>query len=263
MRVKIQGGLGNQLFQYAYGKNLELAGKKVVFDTSFFHNKSSSDTARDFKLNNYNIETKSPFCDCRESALIRNFRRVLRHLKIIGNGYYQSEKYFKNIEAEIRKEFTLKNSLTKEALTWQEKIKGVENSVSIHIRRGDYVQDQKTKAFHGSCDIEYYKKGLEVVTNKIGKNIEIFVFSDDIDWAKTNLSFAYQTNFVSNPAIFDYEEIYLISLCKNNIIANSTFSWWGAWLNQNPNKIVVAPKQWLANKTSDKLGILPTDWTQI
>ena len=180
------------------------------------------------------------------------------------SGKLKKEKYFKNIEANIRKEFTLKNLLTSESTKWQEKIRQTKNSVSLHIRRGDYVQDAKTNAFHGTCNLEYYKNALQKIVDKIGNTeIEIFIFSDDIEWAKENLKFPYPTNFVSNSQILDYEEMYLMSLCQHNIIANSTFSWWGAWLNKNSAKIVIAPKQWSVKKSSDGLNILPKEWLQI
>jgi len=266
MIIKIQGGLGNQLFQYAYGRKMELSGKKVVFDVSFFEGvKAKGDMARNFKLNNYNIETKAKFSNKNANSF---YRRILNKIvvRIVPkeDGFWQSEKYFKDIENDIRKEFTLKNQLSSSCLDWQKKIQTTENSVSLHIRRGDYVQDQKTNAFHGTCDMSYYQTALEKVTKILqNKNIEIFVFSDDIEWAKENLKFPYITHFVSSPDIQDYEELFLMSLCKHNVIANSTFSWWGAWLNQYQNKIVVGPKQWFANKTTEGLDILPPEWIKI
>jgi hypothetical protein len=262
--IKLQGGLGNQLFQYAYGRSLELSGKKIILDNSFYNgSKSKTDTARDFKLNNFSIETKAKFLN-RKYFTLELFKKILAKLNLAKDGFYQSEKYFKNIESNIRKEFTLKNPLSQESKIWQEKINNTNNSISLHIRRGDYVEDKKTNAFHGSCDLEYYKKGLGEIKKLIkNENIEIFIFSDDPNWAKENLNFTYPTFFVSDEQIPDYEEMYLMSLCKNNIIANSTFSWWGAWLNRNPNRIVVGPKQWFTNKTSDELEILPKEWVQI
>jgi len=262
--ISLKGGLGNQLFQYAYGRNLEHQGQKIIFNTSFFYGgKVKSNTARDYKLDKFNIETAAKF-STKKTLFLTFLNRILNRLSLKNSDYYQNEKYFKNIEGIIRKEFTLKNPLTKESQAWQEKINRSGNSISVHIRRGDYIQDKKTKAHHGACDMEYYKKALEIIKLKSDKqSAEIFVFSDDINWTKENINFSSPTYFISNPQIPDYEEMYLMSLCKHQIIANSTFSWWSAWLNQNVNKIVVAPKQWLANKTANELDILPKTWIQI
>jgi hypothetical protein len=260
--IKIQGGLGNQLFQYAHGRNLELAGKKVIFDTSFFsNNRAKIDTARDFKLDKFNIETKAEFSN-KNRQIFNILNKVTVKLGLKQN-FYQSERYFINIKDTIQKEFTLKNPLAPKSLVWEEKINSTTNSIALHIRRGDYILNTKTNSFHGVCDLAYYKSALDEMVKRLGNNINIFIYSDDIAWAKENLKFPYPIEFVSDSEIPDYEEMYLMSLCKHNIIANSTFSWWGAWLNQNPNKIVVAPKQWLANKTSNKLDILPESWLQI
>ena len=258
------GGLGNQLFQYAYSRGLELSGKKIVFDTSFFEGaKAKEDSARDFKLNNFNIETKAKFENKRDNVAFF-INKIKRRLGVDVEEYYQSEKYFKKIEKSIRREFALKNPISEISSKWKEKIGVVENSISVHIRRGDYVQNQNTNAFHGICDIEYYNEALKRVAEILNnKNIEVFVFSDDINWTKENIKFPYPVHFVSDQQIPDYEELILMSLCKHNIIANSTFSWWGAWLNKNQNKIVMAPKQWFVDKTTDELDILPSEWIKI
>lgn len=262
--IKIKGGLGNQLFQYAYGRNLELVGEKVIFDNSFFNGaKAKIDTARNFKLDNYNIETKAEFSP-KNHPFLNTLSKIKRKLGLKHEEFFQSEKYFIDHKNQILKEFTLKNPLSASSQIWQKQINDDVNSISIHIRRGDYVQDKNTNKFHGTCDIEYYKKAFaEVFKRSQNKEIKIFVFSDDIAWAKENLYFNFPIYYISDPQIPDYEEIYLMSLCKNNIIANSTFSWWGAYLNKNNDKIVAAPKQWFANKTADELDILPKTWLQI
>ena len=264
MIIKIQGGLGNQMFQYAYGRKQELAKRSVFFDVSFFNKgRANIDTARDFKLDNFNIGTGAKFLK-EKHRFADLYNGIKRKLGFKQEGFYQSEKYFKNIQAIIRQEFTLKNPLSKVAVDWQEKIKNAGNSVSIHIRRGDYVADKKTNAFHGVCDMDYYDRALKKIAEGTGnEKIRLFVFSDDIGWAKENLSYPYPTFFVSDPQIPDYEEMYLMSVCKHNIIANSSFSWWGAWLNRNADKVVVAPKQWFANMTVDQLDILPQNWIRI
>ena len=260
--VKLKGGLGNQLFQYAYGRRLELSGKKVVFDTSFFYgSKSSLDTSRDFKLTNFNIKTSAVFSTKKHAA--HDFiKKILTKLRIYPNGYWQSEDYFKDIADRIRDEFTLKNPLSTEASKIAEVISRSPKSVSLHVRRGDYITDTNTNKYHGTCDLKYYKEAIKFITSKLGNDISIFIFSDDIQWVKDNLHFEQPITFVSSTKILDVEELYLMSLCKHHIIANSTFSWWGAWLNPNHNKIVVAPQEWTRNSKNPN-NIIPERWYKI
>ena len=137
-----------------------------------------------------------------------------------------------------------------------------EESVSLHIRRGDFVSSPQA-AFNGVLGVPYYQKATDVLMSHYHKkNIHVFVFSDDIGWAKENLKLPCPIFFVSHPDIADYEEVILMSKCDHHIIANSTFSWWGAWLNPNKNKIVIATKQWLKDKTTDELD-MPKAWIRI
>ena len=130
-------------------------------------------------------------------------------------------------------------------------------SISLHIRRGDFVQDSKTHQFHGACSLDYYNRCIEYVSEKTN-NPHFFVFSDDPHWAKENLRQDISTTIVENNSGFKaYEDLQLMSQCKHNIIANSSFSWWGAWLNANPDKIVCAPKQWFRNKLMDTKYFIP------
>lgn len=259
--INLKGGLGNQMFQYAYGRNLELAGERIIFNTSFFNGaRPKVDTFRDFKLDNFNIETKARFSD--KKYLIYDFvNKILTKLHLKEDGYWQSEKYFKNIESDIRREFTLKKILDSKFDNIIEKINNTP-SISVHIRRGDYINDPKTKAFHNVCNLDYYSTAIDTIKAQVN-NPTFFVFSDDIDWAEKNLNTNSPTFWISNLGGEDYKELILMSKCKHNIISNSSFSWWGAWLNQNPDKIVIGPKQWFAHKTSNELDILPKTWLQI
>lgn len=260
MIIKIKGGLGNQLFQYAYGRSLYFSGKKIIFDISFFKS-NKKDIAREFKLNNFNISKDINF-ENKENVLFNFFLKLKRKSGFAVDEYFQNEKYFKNIEEIIRREFTLKNEIGKCAKQVEEEILNSKNSVSLHIRRGDYIDDLKTNSYHGTCNLDYYNRAVEFLKEKLG-GINIFVFSDDIDWVKNNLKL-YNVVFVSNSDIKDYEEVILMSKCQNNIIANSTFSWWGAWLNTNKNKIVIAPKVWFNNKEADeKNEIVLKNWIKM
>lgn len=261
--IKIQGGLGNQMFQYAYGRNLEISGKKVIFDTSFFDGgKAKIDTARNFKLDKFAIETRSPFLEKRNISKTY-INRIKRRLRLKVEEFFQSEKYFKGIEETIRKEFTLKNPLNDATRGWLEQIKNSRTSVSLHIRRGDYVSEARTNAYHGVCGLDYYQKAYEVIKTKTNSPLDIFVFSDDIEWVEENLKLPAVMYFVSNSSIPDYEEMFLMSTCNNHIIANSSFSWWGAWLDPNPDKIIIAPKKWFANDRQSSEEIVPSTWIKI
>ena len=187
---------------------------------------------------------------------------IKRKIGFNQEGLYQSEEYFNNIKDVIKKEFTLKNPLGNEAGASEKEMNNSLFPISLHIRRGDYVKNKIVREILGTLPLEYYKQAINFVTKNI-KNPTFFIFSDDIEWAKENLKTSLPTVFVSKQGIKDYEELILMSKCKHNIIANSSFSWWGAWLNQNSDKIVIAPKQWFVDKTVDEANILPEGWVAL
>lgn len=233
--VKLKGGLGNQMFQYAYGRNLALKRKTILkLDKSFlrrrFWQKALGVTPREYELGEFNIKAEFAKPD---------FRPRLK-------GYWQNEKYFKDIRPILLKDFTLKKK-TKNFLKFKKLISGV-NSVSIHVRRGDYVKRKVTGNYHGVLDLDYYRQAVEIIRKKV-KKPRFFVFSDD----PTISNFSGLTNS---------EELILMSLCKHQIIANSSFSWWGAWLNRNPAKIVIAPQRWFRAKIDD-FEIVPQPWIKL
>lgn len=186
------------------------------------------------------------------------------------DGYWQSEKYFKSVEELIRKDFAFKDILSLENKILSDKIIN-ENSVSIHVRRGDYIANEITNDFHGSCSIAYYKNCINYIQSNVTDPC-FFIFSDDPKWVTEHLKIENaQMIFVThNSGDNHYLDMRLMSICKHNIIANSSFSWWGAWLNENPCKIVIAPDKWfnpesrwfLEHKiiTSD---ILPDNWIKL
>lgn len=282
--TRLIGGLGNQMFQYALARKLALLNNSPFqldifsFETYKFHR---------YILKYFNVienlATEKEIADVKKQGLSRLLEKIKPYyrqsivvekyptfdqniLKINGNayldGYWQCEKYFNDIRDILLKEFTVKNGLSASALKIGEEINKTE-SVSLHIRHGDYLS-AKFSDFYEPASIEYYHRAIKKITQKI-KNPIFFIFSDTIEWAKKNLKINYPTIFVSNPAIKDYEELILMSQCKHNIIANSTFSWWGAWLNQNPNKIIIAPAKWfkIKNKRYDDKKIYPSQWIKI
>lgn len=283
--VKLKGGLGNQMFQYAVGLTVAFKlGQELKLDTMGYDDPRyvMANTPRQYRMHAFNLSAsiatpdevkkyKYPFGLL--SKLIRFIKfRVLRIYNVDYNpsffkktykyieGYFQSEKNFLGIKDKVIKEFTLK----KESETFSTEKSRIDKtkSASVHIRRGDYVNDPKTNVAHGVCSKQYYDSAVASMRSKIEAPIFYF-FSDDIEWVKKEFGEHADFMYVSNPNLQEYEELMLMSLCTHNIIANSSFSWWGAYLNQNPNKIVIAPKKWV-NKTPDPHpNIAPETWIRI
>jgi hypothetical protein len=279
--VKLKGGLGNQLFQYAFGRLLSIKrNTSVKFDILSVDKR---DIHRDFKLDKFNTKIELASSEeIKKSEYSFGFiskiwmwvkRKILRIYnvgyseKIINSkekyydGYWQNYKYLEPIRKELLTEISLKESVNKKYSELISKINS-SNSVSVHIRRGDYVNDPKTKNAHVTFGLEYYEKAIKIIKDKI-KDPVFFVFSDDISWVKENLKINCPIIFVSNPEIKDYEELIIMSACKHNIIANSSFSFWGAWLNQNQNKTVIAPKKWSNLYQKEYKNICPENWIRI
>lgn len=289
--VKLIGGLGNQMFQYAAGRCLAYKYKtELKLDIRDFGNY----TLRNYDLNNFdiieNFATSSDlsrilFPSDRLTAKV--FKRVIWNLSHVQpieyikekkfsfqqnilnlpdnvylDGYWQNEKYFLDIEDIIRNEFCIVNPLTPTSQDIAEQIKNCE-SVSIHVRRGDYVSDPKTNSYHGTCGLEYYSKAIDIIHEKIDKP-HFFIFSDDPEWACCNVNPGEPTTYVRhNDCLHDYEDICLMSMCKHHVIANSSFSWWGAWLSSCKNKIVLAPKRWFLDEKANSEYELPDSWLRL
>lgn len=286
--VQLLGGLGNQLFQYAVGRRLAHDyNVPLKLDISAFNN----DPLRTYRLSYFNIveDIAQPSDIWYLNGLglppryIRAFERrthiYFRKQKIVREndlgsdilkcgaaayleGYWQSEKYFKPVEDLIHKEFTFKNLASPENQKMADKIQGV-TSVSLHIRRGDYASNPTTQAVHGLMPLSYYEKAIQELAQVVS-NPHFFIFSDDTKWAGNNLKLKYPFTLVDhNTPDTDYEDLHLLSLCQHHIIANSTFSWWGAWLCNNPNKLIYAPAQWFKISTAKNFDIVPTGWKRI
>jgi len=274
--VRIIGGLGNQLFQYALGQSLALKNntelrldisefktyKRHQYCLSYFNIKDSVATKGDvlkLRLLSYfsflNLRYKATFVQ--ESS---SFDPKIINLpdNTYLSGYWQSEKYFKEIENIIKQDITLKTPASPEYNSLRTKINNI-NSVSLHIRRTDYFTIG-LKVFE-PISIDYYQRAVAEISRQTGA-LELFVFSDDIEWVKQNLKISFPTTFVSGNNLKNYEELMLMSACKHNITANSTFSWWGAWLNSNPKKIVITPRRWFIDPSREK-DVIPEFWIRI
>lgn len=282
--VRIWGGLGNQMFQYAYARALKEKNIDVKLDLNKTYNEVfkqyTKDAPRINCIQNFKISLSSidvynygKYVYLYQDTIIRkvifwlgnhglwkyNFYEEKeenyseRIIRIKGNyyikGWFQNEKYFKKIRNILLNEFIPQNKI-KISKKLKQAIKDPQ-SVSIHIRRGDYIK------INHSLNPTYYKKAINYI-KQIYNNPIFVVFSDDLEWVKKNVKIDGRYIFVNeNKQLQDYEELFIMSRCKSNIISNSTFSWWGAWLNQNKEKIVIAPKKWLRPQQN----IIPLKWT--
>lgn len=287
--VKLWGGIGNQLFQYAFGLYLsEKRNEKAFF---FSDNKGSDDKLAiecfkvdldllDKKVHKqlgysftysflYRIQRKSiqqfPFLNSKilvEDKLY--YLPIISKEKIIFDGYWQSYKYLEPIEKNVRDKLNFKDKDIRNLSLYTQICST--NSVSIHIRKGDYLMGSNTKVFE-NCSLDYYVEAMQLIKEKTSLAV-FYVFSNDIEWTKSNLKApkGIELQFVdnsetNNPACAD---LFLMSNCKHHIIANSTFSWWGAWLNPSKEKIVIAPKKWYVGKRNDvTVDLIPPTWIRI
>jgi hypothetical protein len=275
--TRIRGGLGNQMFQYAAARSLSKKyNTDLILNTEYFYNTPLKDVKRKYQLNVFNID-KNIKIEAKINPIIKFIQKIF--LKFFGdkiqifianlilkiklsvylNGYFQNEKYFLDIREILLEEFTLNKEINEETKKIKEVIEKSE-AICLNVRRGDYLRPDYLKIY-GICSMEYYNQALEYIKDRVKKPL-ICIFSDDPEWVKKEFKID-NVLFTDNRTISDYEQMYLMSLCKHNIIANSSFAWWGAWLNQNPNKIVIGPKQWLVNKTSEEIDIMPKDWIKI
>lgn len=289
--VQLIGGLGNQMFQYALGRKLA-----VQHNTELFLDPSNleTDLLRSYSLDAYPIKAelisekiRGVFFRQNQKLLTKIaykvqtiFRPTIiyyephfsvdKHVfSLSGNiylsGYWQSEKYFSEIATLIRKEFTYSDPVSESFKKYSTLI-DQSMAVSLHIRRGDYVLDSKVQTIHGTCDLDYYYKAVDHLS-RFFPDLQLFVFSDDPKWVSQNLSFSNEikVHIVSGSELTEHEDLALMTRCKHHIIANSSFSWWGAWLNDYPQKKVIAPKRWFADeeRNAQTKDLKPAAWTEL
>lgn len=289
--TNIIGGLGNQMFQYAAGRAIALrCGAPLRLDIAGFSNYGLHQGFELQQIFNCSVEiaTEADVRSILGWQYSSNIRRVVsrpsmsvfRHQGFaiephfhywrgIRNipcdcyltGYWQSEKYFQEVAPVIRSDFTFKTPLSIWNTDIAEQINQV-NAVSLHVRRGDYANNPKTTATHGLCSLEYYQAAIQYISERVEQPI-FFIFSDDVEWVKENLKIDFPCqNVEHNKRAESYNDMHLMSLCRHHIIANSSFSWWGAWLNPDPDKIVIAPRKWFAND-NDVNDLFPQGWVTL
>jgi len=275
------GGLGNQLFQYAVGRHLAIKnGTQLVFDTTAY----IEDVKRVYSLGNFKIVGDVSTVDFAKATMPLSFKdklfykgpklttfnekyfqfdpEVLQHKdNQYLNGYWQSYKYFDDIRPQILEEFALKEALSPEDEALRQEIANC-NSVCLHVRRGDYVASSVTNQYHGTCSPEYYTKGVEIIKSKF-KDPHFYVFSDDIAWATENIIPDKEVKYVDHGAAKDFVDFTLMHTCKHFITANSSFSWWAAWLANNEGKTVITPEKWFNDSPNDTKDLRPENWLKI
>ncbi|WP_136658904.1 alpha-1,2-fucosyltransferase [Nitratireductor sp. XY-223] len=278
----IFGGLGNQMFQYACGRALALrTGTDLVLDTrDFFAGPGQQPGLH--HLNVVSLDGENLKLPPRRKQRLRYFlwRSLKRPPKLVRqqgdafdpqitgltgsvwlHGYWQSERYFADFAGNIRRELSVKTPPDDRNADVLAEI-AASPAVSLHVRRGDYISNPKALAVHGTCSLEYYARAAELIAERADIDPVIYVFSDEPEWALDNLKLPFRTQVMDhNDGSRNYEDLRLMAACKHHIIANSSFSWWGAWLNGSSEKIVVAPAKWFADPEKSNPDIIPHDWT--
>ena len=267
------------MFQYALGRHLSLKNKtRLILDLSFLDlTDNINHTKRHFELNNFNVTAECQ--NIRSTYLKAILSRIKFKLKMTnyvretsfafnpdilnlkGNtyldGFWQTEKYFRDIKDILKKDFVLKTNIDGRNMQISNQIAAC-NAVSVHVRRGDYIT--ATPTYQNLCDSNYYQTAIATV-QKLVQDPVFFVFSDDISWVKSNLEIPCPHYYIEhNQNETSYFDLFLTSLCKHNIIANSSFSWWGAWLNDHETKKVIAPASWFNDPKIDTSDLIPETW---
>jgi hypothetical protein len=292
--VNLIGGLGNQMFQYACGYAIgKDAGFAVKVATDMFNGYALHNGPELSRVFSTSAEVAAPWEVRKLLGRLRarpKIRRWLGHpaLRFLRGhhfiveqpyrfnaelreqasrslylqGYWQSQRYFEKYADDVRKEFTFSNALTGRNAELTRQIR--QNvSVSLHVRRGDYANCSRTRAVHGLCEPDYYLKALEFMRGNL-TSFRLFAFSDDPQWVADTLKPLHPEMLVvdRNTGTRSYNDMRLMSMCRHHIIANSSFSWWGAWLNPDPKKIVIAPRRWFA-EAPDTADLVPGSWIRL
>lgn len=278
--IRLQGGLGNQMFQYAYGRELVSRGYGVVYEDSSF----ATDSLRDYELDVWRVD--APKLSAADRVLLpRRFegqgwanwlqgKRPLRKLseRPLGfhqrfltppthaylTGYWQSERFFPRVRDELVDAFRPAKSVSEESRHVAALVETT-NAVAIHVRRTDFL----TLSAHQGCGVAYYERCVSDLLNHFAE-LEVFVFSDDLAWCEANLRFRCPTRFVGhNSGPTAYEDLWLMSRCRHHVIPNSTFSWWSAWLKTDPSGVTYAPAPWFNDPAAPGGDVTPDRWIAI
>jgi hypothetical protein len=279
--TRLEGGLGHQLFQYAAGRRLSIArGVPLLIDRS-----AVDAGAWPYALSPFNIVEQFSPTGARaafetrtllQRAIGRLGRRWLvrersprfesRMLSLTGrvylDGRWQSAQYFADAEETIRREITWKVPPVSWSADLLARIES-QTAVSVHVRRGNHVSDPRIAGIHGTCPVSYYRRAWRLIRERV-RDPWFLVFSDDPAWARAQLTFLEPAKFVSDPGHRpDHEDLWLMTQCTHHVIANSSFSWWGAWLAETAGTVVVAPDRWFADPAHDGRDVVPPGWARV
>lgn len=284
MRVivtRLEGGLGHQLFQYAAGRRLALArGVPLLVDRS-----PVDGSPRPYALGAFGISGQAAPPDERSrfeaQTLTQRITRRMRGRRLVAersprfdpsildlsgdvylHGQWQSEQYFADVANTIRGDLTWKTVPESWSADLLARIESG-NAVSVHVRRGDRVSDPRLAGLLGACPVAYYRRAWRLIRERVRDPLFI-VFADDPAWARGQLTFLDPVKFVSDPGHRpDHDDLWLMTQCRHHVIANSAFSWWGAWLSDAADKVVVAPDRWCADPAYDGRDIVPPAWARV
>jgi hypothetical protein len=289
--VRLEGGLGNQLFQYAAGRALAVRhGAELLLDDSALRGRSRRATPRQLELQRFRHVGR--IASAAEARWLPLMRRLPRLSRVLGPwltyverglmfnpafetlsdstylvGYWQSPRYFEAIAARLCEELQPVEPMSARSIDVAHRIEGGE-SVAVHVRRGDYVTLQAAAALHGTLPIAYYVTAIARLREAVASP-HFFVFSDEPEWCASNLPLhPEEATFVShNTGPLAWQDLMLMSRCRHHVIANSSFSWWGAWLadrrSASPQRQVVAPARWFGGQAHDTRDRFPSHWTTI
>ncbi|MBC8152226.1 MAG: alpha-1,2-fucosyltransferase [Bacteroidetes bacterium] len=287
--ARITSGLGNQLFQYALARSLALRNDtSLCFDLSYYRQAYETDTVRAFRLDRFDIEytalNASPYRYVSKGTRLLPNRTLKPWFEFVKerqfhfdpgvfeaqakfvtlDGFWQSARYFADYETIIRKELTFNRPTGPVFETYKEEIDGSEHPISLHIRRGDYVSHPEFSQSFGFVGLDYYRAAIAYVIQRL-PTARFFIFSDEPDWVSQHLVLDYPHCFVtSTGSDADLDDLQLMSLCRHHIIANSSFSWWGAWLNADAGKLVITPHAWFRNKPDwNTIDLIPATWLRL
>ncbi len=274
--MKMQGGLGNQMFQYAFARHIsKLTSLPIILDNRFFDDPGTA-TKRDFSLDVFPHEYRalSPG-DSYEiikvvephyhfaPGLIEELVRLSATASLYLEGFFQSWKYLVGVEAMVRDDFQICRPYPVEMLRFRERLRA-ETSICLHVRRTDYITRKESFDFHGFRGLEYIAAAVERITTRV-KDPTFYIFSDDPQWCRENIHLDFPS-LVVDPKLNgprDSHSLHLMSSCKHFVIANSSYSWWAAWLAENPDKTVIAPLQWFNDPNVNTSDVTPPEWERI